>query len=281
METLGAARLSKGIPAQRAVATIVPREEIAAVVDDPEGSPELFLRIISEGHESGDAPSVIAMAWSRDELAQVLEEATGANVVLTFDRDELSRAIDDVEAHGVRERALVFAVAATGVLGTGATIANAMPATDVGGAVVTSTAPAASTAGSVTDVSSAGGYSTVAAATGAADTVVSDAASGAGYAAPAADTGGSTVGPGATDVSSASGYTAPVASTGGSAAGATITDASSTGGYGTVEATTSSPGVISISRSNAVTDGLIAGGVLLAIAGATFASRRTGTTRPA
>ena len=275
METLGAARLSKGIPAQRAVATIVPREEIAAVVDDPEGSPELFLRIVSDGHESGDAPSVIAMAWSRDELAQILEEATGANVVLTFDRDELSQAIDDVEAHGMRERALVFAVAATGVLGTGATIANAMPATDVGGAVVTSTAPAA------TDVSSAGGYSTIGAATSAADTMVSDAASGTGYTAPAAGTGATAAGPGVTDVSSASGYTAPVAGTGDSTAAATVTDASSAGGYGTVEATTSSPEVISISRSDAVTDGLIAGGVLLAIAGATFASRRTGTTRPA
>lgn len=275
METLGAARLSKGIPAQRAVATIVPREEIAAVVDDPEGSPELFLRIVSEGHESDDAPSVIAMAWSRDELAQILEEATGANVVLTFDRDELSQAIDDVEAHGMRERALVFAVAATGVLGTGATIANAMPATDVGGAVVTSTAPA------VTDVSSAAGYSTVGAATSAADTMVSDAASGTGYTAPVAGTGATAAGPGVTDVSSASGYTAPVAGTGDSTAAATVTDASSAGGYGTVEATTSSPEVISISRSDAVTDGLIAGGVLLAIAGATFASRRTGTTRPA
>jgi hypothetical protein len=281
VETLGAARLAQRIPEQRAVATIVPREEIAAVLEDREGSPELLLRIISDGPDRSGESSEIAMTWSRDELARILEEATGPNVVLTFDREELSHAIDDVEAHGLRERALVFAVAATGVLGTGASIANAMPATDVGGAVVTATAPVVSTAPSVTDVSSAGGYSTAAAATGAADTMVSDAASAAGYTAPAAVPEAAAAALGVTDVSSAGGYTAPAAGTGGSTAGPRATDVSSGGGYGTVEATSSSPGSISISRSDAVTDGLIAGGVLLAIAGATFASRRTGTARPA
>ena len=186
------------------VATIVPRAEIAAVLEDREEEPELSLRIISEGHES--EPSVIAMSWSRDELARVLEEATRVGIVLTFDREELSRAIDDVEAHGLRERALVFAVAATGVLGTGATIANAMPVDVGGGSVITSTAPA----GSVTDVSSTGGYTTAAAATGGADAMVSDAASGAGYAAPASGPGASAAALGVTDVSSGGGYTAPI-----------------------------------------------------------------------
>jgi hypothetical protein len=127
VETLGAARLAKEIPAQRAVATIVRRDEITAVLQDPEASPELFLRVTSGGFEESDLPSVIAMTWSRDELERLLESATGENVVLTFDRDELSQAFGDVEAHGLRERALVFAVAATSALGTGAAIANAMP----------------------------------------------------------------------------------------------------------------------------------------------------------
>ena len=279
METLGAARLAKRIPEQRAVATIVPREEIAAVVEDREGSPELLLRVISEGPDRSEESSEIALTWSRDELARILDEATGPNVVLTFDREELAKAIDDVEAHGLRERALVFAVAATGVLGTGAAIANAMPV-DTGGAVVTATAPAVSAATSVTDVSSAGGYSTAAAASGAADTMVSDAASGAGYAAPASVPGASAAALGVTDVSSAGGYAAPATTAGGSPTGPGATDVSSGGGYGAVEATSSSPEVIGIPRSD-VTDGLIAGGVLLAIAGATFASRRTGTARPA
>ena len=163
METLGAAKLAKEIPAQRAVATIVRRDEITAVLQDPKASAELFLRVTSGGPEEGDEQSVIAMTWSRDELERLLERATGEKVVLTFDRDELSQAIGDFEAHGLRERALVFAVAATSALGTGTAIANAMPTSDDGGgAAVASIAPAVS-AVSVTDVSSAGGYTAPAA----------------------------------------------------------------------------------------------------------------------
>ena len=284
METLGAARLAKEIPAQRAVATIVRRDEITAVLQDPKASGELFLRVTSGGLEEGDEPSVIAMTWSRDELEGVLERATGENVVLTFDRDELSQAIGDVEAHGLRERALVFAVAATSALGTGAAIANAMPTgDDGGGAAVTSIAPAVSA--SVTDVSSAGGYTAPAAATTAADSMVSDAASGSGYAAPAvaatseldsmvsdAASGSGYAAPAVaatseldsmvSDAASGSGYTAPAAEAGASAAGSSVTDVSSAGGYGPVAATGSS-GFLDIHAPGGTTDGLIAGSILL------------------
>ncbi len=282
METLGAARLAKEIPAQRAVAAIVPREEIAAVLKDPETSPELFLRITGEGLEDSGGPSVIAMTWSRDELTRVLDEADGESVVLTFDRDQLSQALGDFEAHGLRERALVFAVAATSALGTGATIADAMPTADVGGAAVTSiAAPAVSTPSSLTDVASAGGYAAVAeTASGGVDSMVSDAASAAGYSTPATETDGSATGATVTDASSAGGYTAPATDTTGSASGAMLTDASSSGGYGTVESTGSSGEFLGVAQSD-VTDGLLAGGILLAIAGATFAARQTRTPRPA
>ena len=285
MEKLGEARLAKEIPAQRAVAAIVPRDEITAVLQDPEASAELFLRVTGGGQEESDQPSVIAMTWSRDELERLLDRATGDKVVLTFDRDELSQAIGDVEAHGMRERVLVFAVAATGALGTGATIANAMPTGDGGGTAVTSIAPAVSAAdASTTDVSSAGGYTApAAAATSAADAMVTDAASGAGYSAPAAEAGAAES---MTDASSAGGYTAPATEAGASAAAAVaaaasrMTDVSSTGGYDTVAATGSSGSFLDVPQPD-TTDGLIAGGILLAIAGATFAARRGGTARPA
>jgi hypothetical protein len=308
VETLGAARLAKEIPAQRAVATIVPREEITAALQDPEATPELFLRITGGGLEESAEENVIAMTWSRDDLAQLLERATGENVILTFDRDELSQAIGDVEAHGMRERALVFAVVAAGALGSGAAIANAMPVGDEGGPVATSVAPA-----SLTDVSSGGGYA--APATAATDSMISDAASGGGYSAPvsaadarvtdASSAAGYTAPVSAadarvTDASSAAGYTAPVSASdarvtdassaagytaatteaGASAADSMRTDASSSGGYGAAESTGSSGGVISVHQPG-TTDGLIAGGILLAIAGATFATRRGGTMRPA
>jgi hypothetical protein len=307
VETLGAARLAKEIPAQRAVATIVPREEITAVLQDPDSDPELYLRISGEGFSESDDSNVIAMSWSRAELEQLLEQATGDQIVLTFDRDELAGALGDVEAHGIRERALVFAVAAAGALGTGVGIANAMPSGDEGGPVVTQVAPADLR---VTDASSAAGYATA----GVADDVISDAASGAGYVAPAAAadslvtdassaagytaatdasasdaivsdaaSGGGYTAPVAaqdamlTDASSAAGYTAAAE---GSAADTMRTDASLSGGYGPVDS--GSSGSLFAVHAPSTTDGLLAGGILLAITGATFASRRhTGTVRPA
>jgi hypothetical protein len=281
VEILGAARLAKEIPAQRAVATIVLRDEITAVLQDPDASAELFLRVTSGGSEDNDPPSVIAMTWSRDELERLLEREAGENVVLTFDRDELSHAISDVEAHGLRERALVFAVAATSALGTGTAIANAMPTGDDGGGpAVTSIAPAAS-ADSLTDVSSAGGYTAQAAeATSVTDSMLSDAASGSGYTAPAAEAT-SVSDSMLSDAASGSGYTTPEAETGAFPAGSMVTDVSSAGGYGPATATGSSDGFLDIHQPSGTTDGIIAGSILLAIAGATFASRRTGTPRPA
>jgi hypothetical protein len=310
VETLGAARLAKEIPAQRAVATIVPREEITAVLQDPDADPELYLRISGDGFGESDDSNVIAMSWSRAELEQLLEQATGDQIVLTFDRDELAGALGDVEAHGLRERALVFAVAAAGALGTGVGIANAMPSGDEGGPAITSVAPADMR---VTDASSGAGYAAPAAATDS-DGIVSDAASGAGYTAPvaaqdamltdASSAAGYTAATDASasdaivsDAASGAGYTAPVAAQdamltdASSAAGYTAaaegsgadtlrTDASLSGGYGTVDTGTS--GSLFSVHSPSTTDGLLAGGILLAITGATFASRRhTGTIRPA
>jgi hypothetical protein len=308
VETLGAARLTKEIPAQRAVATIVPREEITAVLRDPDSDPALYLRVTGEGFSESDDSNVIAMSWSRAELEQLLEQATEDQIVLSFDRDELAEALGDVEAHGMRERALVFAVAAAGALGTGVGIANAMPSGDEGGPVVTQVAPAADLR--VTDASSAAGYATA----GVADDVISDAASGAGYAAPAAAAdslvtdASSAAGYAAaadasasdaivSDAASGAGYAAPVAAQDamvtdassaagytaaeeGSAADTLRTDASLSGGYGTVEANPS--GSLFSVHAPSTTDGLLAGGILLAITGATFAARRhTGTVRPA
>src|SRR4051794_10460028 len=108
METLGKAQLIEEIAPQRAVVAFVPRQEIMTVLQDPDAQPELELQI-----SGGDEPSRISMEWSRNELESLLARATGDTVVLTFDRDELASAFSDVEAHGLREKALVFAVAAT------------------------------------------------------------------------------------------------------------------------------------------------------------------------
>jgi hypothetical protein len=291
VETLGAARLAKGIPAQQAVGTIVPREQIAAVLEDPDSEPELFLRMAGDGFD-GDDGNVIGMTWSRDDLEELLGSTTGEDVMLTFDRDELASALfADVEAHGLRERAAIFTVVAAGALGTGAAIANAMPTGEDGGPVATQVAPAAPAGNLVTDASSAAGYVTaegqadnlvtdVASGAGytpasAGDSIVTDASSAAGYTAPAS-AGDSIV----TDASSAAGYTAPAPAD--SSAGSLRSDASLSGGYGPAPTTdTSGGGVLSI-HAPSPADGVAAGAILLAIAGATFASRRhPGASRPA
>ena len=202
MEAVGTARLTDGIPAERAVAASVSRREITDVLQDPEAAVELTLDVVAA--DGSNEHGAISMTWSREDLEKLLEAATGDNVVLTFDRNELAAMLADVEAHGLRTRAAVFAVAAVGALGSGASIASAMPSGDEGGpvgtpttAVQADTSQAALQARSealnvqyglgssasdaiVTDASTGGGYVTPAAS----DAIVTDASTGGGYVTP-------------------------------------------------------------------------------------------------
>jgi hypothetical protein len=89
-----------------------------------EAAAELTLDVVPG--DGSNEHGTISMTWTREDLEKLLEAAKGDNVVLTFDRDELAAVLADVEAHGLRTRAAVFAVAAVGALGSGASIANAM-----------------------------------------------------------------------------------------------------------------------------------------------------------
>ena len=152
MEAVGTARLTDRIPAERAVAASIPRREIRDVLAEADATPELTLDVVAG--DGSREHGTISITWSRDELERLLAGASGDEVVLTFDQNELRAALDDVEAHGLRTRAAVFAVAAVGALGTSAAIANASEVADTGGPVAASTAPA------FTDASSGGGYAT-------------------------------------------------------------------------------------------------------------------------
>jgi hypothetical protein len=138
VEATGTARLTDRIPAERAVAASVSSREIRDVLQDAEGAPELVIDI-SAGDGSQEH-NTISIAWSREDLERLLESATENEVVLTFDRNELVAALGDVEAHGLRTRAAIFAVAAAGALGSGVSVANAMIPSgpqDAGGPAVT------------------------------------------------------------------------------------------------------------------------------------------------
>jgi hypothetical protein len=132
VDAFATARLAEGIPTERAVSTSVMRHELAAVLED-DGSPELVLDLVRDG---SDDPAVrVGVDWSRAELETLLGGTGGNIVTLTFDRYDLEGLLDDVEAHGMRRRAAIVAVAVGGALGSTATIANAMPSTaDTAGA---------------------------------------------------------------------------------------------------------------------------------------------------
>jgi hypothetical protein len=133
MEAEGTARLTDRIPAERAVAASVSRREIRDILQDGDAAPELVIDVAAG--DGSQEHGTISITWSREDLERLLEGATENDVVLTFDRNEVAAALDEVEAHGLRTQAAVFAVAAAGALGSGASIANAMlPSIQDGGA---------------------------------------------------------------------------------------------------------------------------------------------------
>jgi hypothetical protein len=104
--------------------TSISRSEIEEVLAAKEAPIELVLDVtrFADG-EAGDTRS-ISVSWERSDLEQLLKDAQGDQVILTFDREALRQVTDDdVEAHGFREKILVLAVAATAATGAAATTA--------------------------------------------------------------------------------------------------------------------------------------------------------------
>jgi hypothetical protein len=285
MEALGTATLTNDIPAARAVTTIVSREAIADALR--ESSPELYLDL-----EQGDERSTIGISWSHDELEQLLDRATGDDILFSFDRDELQLVFDDVEAHGFRERALVFTVAVAGALGSSAAIANAAPiierGSDGAASIATVQSLAAESAGGITsnartpglqigDETSAAPASSVRATTAVESGVASNVHT------PGLQTGDETSAAPASSVRATSAVESGVASNV-HTPGLQIGPGEATGSAPAVKVTgnaASDSEFLGVNTQD-VTDALIAGGLLLAIAGATFAgTRRPGSARPA
>jgi hypothetical protein len=146
----------------RGVTATVPRADIEGVLASVDGPPELVLDI--ERREGADVEAhTLRIEWDPKELEEVLRTASGDQVTLVLDREQLERAMqEDVEAHGLREKAALFAVAAVAGGGLGTGIASA------------STGPSI-----VTDGGGPSGATPIA--------MVGDAASGGGYTAPAAN----------------------------------------------------------------------------------------------
>lgn len=289
METRGTALLTNEIPASRAITTIVPRVEVAEALRDRDRSPELYLDL-----DRGDEQSTVAIGWSHDELEKLLERASGEDILFTFDRDELLSMFDEVEAHGFRERALVFTVAVAGALGSGAAIANAAPVIERGAdsaaSVATVQAIAANSTGGITsNVRTPGlqtGDETAAATAASVKVAATDAGVASNVHTPGLQTGdeGSTAAAASVKLATEShpAVSDEVASNV-HTPGLQVGPGESTGSTAAVKVSAGSSGseFLGIDTRDA-TDALIAGGVLLAIAGAGFAgTRRPSSARPA
>jgi hypothetical protein len=92
------------------IGTVIPRAEIEEAATGTEFPATLLLELERIGTESG-GEARIAVDWDQETLEQLLASTEDREIGLWFDEDELSLAFDDVEAHGLRQRAAVLAVA--------------------------------------------------------------------------------------------------------------------------------------------------------------------------
>jgi hypothetical protein len=100
------------------LSTTVAREEVADALSI-DGPVELILDVT--GYTSEGEPTEtrkISVWWERPDLERLLSEGSGERIELTFDREAIAEAMGDVDAHGMREKALVFAVAIAAAAGT-------------------------------------------------------------------------------------------------------------------------------------------------------------------
>jgi hypothetical protein len=118
-------------PELAAIGTVVPRAEFAATAAQAESPATLLLDLdrVEGGTGDGITHARIAVDWDKDTLDQLLASTEDEEIALWFDERELARAFDDVDAHGLRERAAVLAVAVTAVgVGASPALARTVPA---------------------------------------------------------------------------------------------------------------------------------------------------------
>jgi hypothetical protein len=98
------------------IGTYVSRAEVAETAARGEFPATMLLDL--DRVETADGGEVtaharLAVEWDKGTLEQLLASTEDTDIALWFDEAGLARAFDDVEAHGLRERAAVFAIAVT------------------------------------------------------------------------------------------------------------------------------------------------------------------------
>jgi hypothetical protein len=101
-----------------AVTTTVSRHDIESALSmDPPA--ELVLEVLRPSEEASDADKhIVYVAWKRTDLESLLDFLPSDAITLSFDPEELERALDaaDVEGHGLREAAAVLTIAAAAAM---------------------------------------------------------------------------------------------------------------------------------------------------------------------
>jgi hypothetical protein len=131
-----------------AIGTVVTRSEIAEAAAGTEFPATLLLEL-DRIENGGDATQArVAVDWDQETLEQLLASIDDPEIELWFDEGELAMAFDDVEGHGLRQKAAVLAVGVVAA-GASATPAFARMAAEPGGAgsVAPTTAVAPNPAG--------------------------------------------------------------------------------------------------------------------------------------
>ena len=89
------------------IGTVISRAEFAETAAQGEFPATLLLDL--DRPESGDQARV-AVDWDKDTIDRLLASTDDDEIGLWFDERELASAFDDVEGHGLREKAAVLAV---------------------------------------------------------------------------------------------------------------------------------------------------------------------------
>jgi hypothetical protein len=116
-----------------AVGTVISRAEVAETAARGEFPATLLLDVDRvEAKDDGDvvAHATVAVDWDEETLEQLLASTEDDEIALWFDEAGLAQAFDDVEGHGLREKAAVLAVAA---VAAGASAAPSFGSLQAGG----------------------------------------------------------------------------------------------------------------------------------------------------
>jgi len=116
-----------------AIGTVISRAEVAETAARGEFPATLLLDLDRvETTEAGEvtAHASVAVEWDEDTLQQLLTTTEDEEIALWFDGDALAPAFEDVEAHGLREKAALLVVVAAAA---GAAAPTAFGSLEAGG----------------------------------------------------------------------------------------------------------------------------------------------------